>query len=55
MPEIKLSKLLEIGAAIPYPGFVRTTSNKQPNKQTYNQGDQSFISKLDYPLPVGSN
>ena len=43
MPEIKLSKLLEIRAAIPYPGFVRTASNKQTNKQ----GDQSFISTFD--------
>ena len=51
----KLSKLLEIRAAIPYPGFVCTASNKQTNKQTYNQGDQSFISILDYPWPVGSN
>ena len=45
VPEIKLSKLLEIRAAIPYPGFVCTASNKQ----TYKQGDQSFISILDYP------
>ena len=29
VPEIKLSKLLEIRAAIPYPGFVCTASNKQ--------------------------
>ena len=32
VPEIKLSKLLEIRAAIPYPGFVLTASNKQTNK-----------------------
>ena len=45
VPKIKLSKLLEIRAAIPYPGFVSTASNKQ----TYNHGDESFISILDYP------
>ena len=35
MPEIKLSKLLEIRAAIPYPGVVRTAStNNQSYKHT---------------------
>ena len=28
---------------------------KQTNNQSYNQDDQSFISILDYPWPVGSN
>ena len=34
-----------IRSSIPYPGFVRTASNKQSSKQD----DQSFISILDYP------
>ena len=37
VPKIKLSKLLQIRVAIPYPGFVRTASIKQD--------DQSFISR----------
>ena len=35
--------------------FDCTHGLKQTNKQTYNQDDQSFISILDYPWPVGSN
>ena len=51
VPEIKLSKLLEIRVAIPYPGFVRTVSNKQTNKQTNIQSRWSEFYKYTR-LPV---
>ena len=35
--------------------FECTHGLKQTNNQSYNQDDQSFISILDYPWPVGSN
>ena len=57
VPKIKLSKLLEIRAAIPYPGFVRTASNKrfQENSTHENSTHENSTQRKFHPRKIPPN